>query len=177
MARLVLRSRITNEQIDVAQRPSEVLRRVESAMARVRSLILTPTWGVDRDFVGNVQDDRFQMRVRHGYSNGYTRLLFGRVEARGSGSRVSLEFRDVRFVVLLMNGVSALMVATSLVYLASIWRYASQGGEVDWMAVGAGLFGPSVVLFTFLIVEVIGRRLGRKDEKKMRQHIRSLFEG
>ena len=173
----MLPGRITVEEFELSQSPREVLRRIESGMSRVRSLLFTPTWGLDRDFVGNAEDDRFQMRVRHRYSNGYTRLLFGTIEPRGSGSRLRLQFRDVRFVVVLMNAISALLVLSTLGYLFSIWRYASGGGEVDWDAVVAGVSGPVVVLATFLIVEIIGRHLGRKDEQRMREHIHSLFGG
>ena len=173
----MLPSRITREEIRVDLAPAEVAERLAAAMSRVESLLFTVTWGLTGDFVGRVDGDRFQMRVRHAYSNGYTRLLFGTIEPAGDGSLLRLEFRDVRFVVVLMNLASAVVGIGALAFALSTARYASRGGEIDWSIVAAGLAGPVTVLVVFLLVEIVGRHLGRRDERRMREHLQALFAG
>jgi len=165
----VLPSRVTREELEVPLAPEEVSRRLASGMATVRSLLFSVTWGLSEDFVGNVADRRFQMRVRHAYSNGYTRLLFGSIEEAGSGSRIRLEFKDVRFIVVLMNVVSVGLVVAMLVYLST---FAGHATPTD---LALGLAGPATVLVVFLICEIVGRRLGRRDEKRLREHVTALM--
>ena len=171
----MLPSRVTREELAVDLAPREVAERLASGMSRVASLLFTVTWGMTGDFVGRVDGDRFEMRVRHAYSNGYTRLLFGTIEPRGDGSRLRVEFRDVRFIVILMNVVSVFIGLTAFAFALSTARYAWSGGRIDWSVVAAGLAGPVTVLVVFLLVEIVGRHLGRRDEQKMREHLRALF--
>ena len=162
-------------QIDVSIGLPEVAARLRSGMAWVDSLLLTPTWGVSEDFVGNIRDDRLEMRVRHGYSNGYTRLLYGRIEATHSGSRIRIEFKPVRFVIVVMTVLWWVILIPTLIYLASLVRHAFLGGSVDWRVVGFWALGPGATLAVLYVVEVIGKKLGQRDEERMRQHVEGMF--
>lgn len=161
----MLPSRVTHLILDLRLPPEKAGKRLASGMDHVRSLLFSMTWGLRGAFVGNVRGDEVQMRVRHGYSNGYTRLMFGRIEPApsGGGSRLRVEFHDVRFVVLLMNVVTLLILGPGLWY---------------WLRNGApeALIVPAAVVGILLVVEIIGRKLGRRDEEAMRRHLAASFQ-
>ena len=87
-------------ELEVRIPPEEVKKRLRSSMSYVKSVLFTPTWRVRSDFAGNLQGNEIRMRVHHAYSNGYTKLLFGRIEPSSYGSRLVIEFRPIRFEVL-----------------------------------------------------------------------------
>ena len=108
--------------------------------------------------VGRIEGSRFVMRVRHGYSNGLTRLLYGGVTGRTTGSRVEGEFRTLLWVVLILRFV--------------------------WFAfLGQALLAPRspstpvllAAFFFLVLVEIVGRSLGDADERKMRDHLKLIF--
>ena len=166
----------THLSIDVAVSVGEVLQRIESSMGMVRSFLLSPTSGRTEDFVGQLQGSEFKMRVRHGASNGLTRLFYGKVIPASFGSRVEGKFRTLRWVVLLLRAVwVAIWVPVGLYVLDQV-RRARAGGEVDWSEFTVAF---PLMLFMFVLfigIEAFARRMGDRDEHRMREHLNRLFE-
>jgi hypothetical protein len=127
-------------------------------MAIVRSILLSPTWGRKEDMVGKVEGGRFEMRVRHGYSNGLTRLLCGRIAEEASGSRLEGEFRSLLFVVLILR-------FAWFVFLGQLLLAPRSAASL--VLLGAFLF--------IVLVEIVGRKMGDADERKMREHLKRVF--
>jgi hypothetical protein len=148
----------TRIQLDVRLPPAEAERRLRSSMAIVPSVLLSPTWGRTEEIVGRIDGSRFVMRARHGYSNGLTRLLYGAVTGRTTGSRVEGEFRTLLWVVLILRFVW-------IVFLSQV-LFAPRSPS--------GLIPLAALLFV-VIVEIVGRSLGDEDERKMRDHLKLIF--
>ncbi len=154
--------------IDVGLPPSETERRLRSAIGQVRSFLLSPTWGRTEELVGRVENGRIRARVRHGYSNGLTRLLYGRVASTPEGSRIEGEFRTLWWVVLILRTV---WLAILLPLLAYLFEVARRGQSVS----PAVPPGPLLTLALLVGVEAIGRRMGDRDEERMREVLSRLF--
>jgi hypothetical protein len=155
--------------------PEEAKDRFRSVMAHVKSVLFTPTWRLRGDFVGNVRDNTICMRVRHGYSNGYAPLLFGRVEPTSYGSRIRIVFRPTRLVVVTMTVVWYGILIPPLVYFFNLARYALAGRDVDWGRAVAETGGIFMTLALLYVIEVIAKRIGKKDEARMRRRLDELF--
>ena len=154
--------------IDVAIPPAEVEARLRGAIGRVRSFLLSPTWGRREDLVGQVNDGRFRARVRHGYSNGLTRLLYGRVTLQPPGSRVEGEFRTLWWVVLILRSAWTLILVLISIYLLDVVRRDRQPSLPVFP-------GPILTLGLLAGIEVIARRMGDRDEERMRDLLSRLF--
>lgn len=148
----------TRIQLDLRIPPEETERRLRSSMAIVRSILLSPTWGRTENMVGRVEGSGFALRVRHGTSNGLTRLLYGSISGGTSGSRVEGEFRTLLWVVLILRFVWAVFLGQLLL--------ASRSPDSLFL-LGA--------LFFVVLVEIVGRKMGDADERKMREHLRRVF--
>lgn len=144
-------------------------------MGIVRSLLWSPTWGLSEPFVGRVSDGDFEMRVRHGYSNGLTRLLYGRVTRAAAGSRIQGQFRTLWFVVLSLRLAWLAFLGPIAFYLVELNRFAGAGGRTSWPEVGFGLVVPVAMFGFLLLIEMVARSMGDRDEERMRQHLTRLF--
>lgn len=127
-------------------------------MAIVPSVLLSPTWGRTEEIVGRIDGSRFVMRARHGYSNGLTRLLHGGITERNGGSRVEGEFRTLLWVVLLLR----------FVWIAFL-------GPVLFAPRSPASLVPLAAFCFVVLVEIVGRSLGDRDERKMRDHLKLIF--
>lgn len=96
---VMLRRPPTRFQHDYPVRRGELERRLRSSMAVVSSILFSPTWGRREEFVGTLSDGRLQVRVRHGYSNGFTRIFHGTLASASGGTRIVGEFRTLWWVV------------------------------------------------------------------------------
>jgi hypothetical protein len=148
----------TRIQLDIRIPPAEAERRLRAAMAIVPSFLLSPTWGRTEEMVGRVEGSRFKMRVRHGYSNGLTRLLYGNIGQTHSGSRVAGEFRTLLWVVLILRFLWVVFLGQML--------FASRH-PASLVLLGAFAF--------VVLVEIVGRKLGDEDERKLRSHVMRVF--
>ena len=162
-------------ELQVRISPEEVKERFRSVMADVKSILFTLTWRLSGDFVGNVQGDNIYMRVRHNYSNGYAPILFGHVEPTSYGSSIHIDYRPTRLVVVIMTVVWYAILIPTFVYVFKLARFASTGGNVDWGHAASQIAGVLITLAFLYIIEVIARRLGKKDEEKMRHRVDELF--
>jgi hypothetical protein len=162
-------------ELQVRISPEEVKERFRSIMAYVKSILFTPTWRLSGDFVGNVQGDKIYMRVRHGYSNGYAPLLFGHVEPTSYGSLIRIDYKPTRLVVVIMTIVWYAILIPTLVYVFKLAHFAFAGGNVDWGYAAAEIAAIFITLAFLYIIEVIAKRLGKKDEEKMRRRVDDLF--
>jgi hypothetical protein len=127
-------------------------------MAVVPSVLLSPTWGRTEDMVGRIDGSRFVMRVRHGYSNGLTRLLYGGITERKHGSRIEGEFRTLLWVVLILRVVW-------IVFLSQAFLAPRNPASLVLLA----------AFFFVVLVEIVGRSMGDSDERKMRDHLKLIF--
>jgi hypothetical protein len=145
-------------------------------MGIVRSFLLSPTWGRTEDFVGQLQGSEFKMRVRHGTSNGLTRLFYGKVIPASFGSRVEGEFRTLWWVVLILRAAWVAIWAPVGLYVLDQVRRARAGSEVDWSEFAVAF---PLMLFMFVLfigIEAFARWMGDRDEHRMREHLNRLFE-
>ena len=115
------------------------------------------------------------MRVRHGYSNGFTRLMDGRIEAGGSGTRLTLRFRSIWWIELLVRVVGVAFVGPLLVYAIALGVYAQRGGSVDWIEAVVASVGTLVPLVMLIGIEWFARKLGDADEHRMRDALHTWF--
>ncbi len=164
----MLRRPRTAIRIDVGIPPAEAEARLRGAIGHVRSFLLSPTWGRREDLVGQVKDGCFRARVRHGYSNGLTRLLYGRVTPTPSGSRVEGEFRTLWWVVLILRSawlLNLFLISTYLLFVAG-------RNQPPILSV---LPGPILTLGLLVGIEAIARRMGDRDEEKTRGLLSRLF--
>jgi len=167
---------LTHLQLEVPLSLERVEERLRSSMRTVRSLLLSPAWGAVEPFLGRVGPGFFEMRVHHGYSNGLTRLLYGRLSPTPRGVRIEAQFITLWWVVLILRLVwLALLVAVGF-YLSELTGYSARGGEIRLLDMAFGLAVPAAALGILLVAEVIGRRIGDRDEKRMRRHLRDLFK-
>jgi hypothetical protein len=166
----MLRRPPTPIRIDVRISPQEVESRLRSGMGTVRSLLLSPTWGMSEPFVGRVQGGKFSMRARHGSSNGLTRLLHGAYVAIPGGSRIDGEFRSLLWVVLILRAVwLAILVPLALLTVDRL-RYAPGSSPI-----GLEALAPLLILGFLVAIEILARRMGDRDERNMREHLKRLF--
>jgi hypothetical protein len=157
--------------MDLALSPESALERLRESMAIVRSLLLTPTWGKKESCVGRIEGSRVEMRVRHGSSNGLTRLFHGEVTPAAGGSRLAGEFRTLLWVVLILRAVWLALLAPMILVLAQLAPPGRSTPRAMLAAVGA----PLVTLAFLLVIEVFARRMGDADERRMREHFDRLF--
>ena len=146
-------------------------------MGMVSSFLLSPTCGRTEDFVGQLQGSEFKMRVRHGASNGLTRLFYGKVIPASFGSRVEGKFRTLCWVVLLLRVVWVAIWVPVGLYLLDQVRRARAGGEVDWSEFTVAF---PLMLFMFVLfigIEAFARRMGDRDEHRMREPFEPTFRG
>ena len=158
--------------LDIDAPPLTVKMRLEAEMALVRSVVWSPAWGEEEPFVGLVSNDEVHMRVRHGYSNGFTRILYGHVEPSGEGTRLHLRFRSIWWVEALMRGVWVLLALPLGLYLADLLRH----GYFDLPYLLSAVGAPLLMLSFLAGIERIGRTLGDRDEQTMREAIRGWFD-
>ena len=140
---------------------------MRGAIGRVRSFLLSPTWGRREVLVGQVENGRFRARVRHGYSNGLTRLLYGRVTSTASGSRVEGEFRTLWWVVLILRSVWGLILLSILAHLLDVVRR----GHPPSLSI----LVPVLMLALLGGIEAVARRMGDRDEERIRDLLSRLF--
>ena len=125
-------------------------------MALVSSILFSPTWGRREELVGTLSDGRLQLRVRHGYSNGFTRIFRGTLTSTPRGARIDGEFRSLWWVV-------AIMRTMALFFVLSV--FLERGAAPFALFMVALLAG----------IEAVARRMGDRDEEKMRAFLtRSL---
>ncbi|HEX9726274.1 MAG TPA: hypothetical protein VGC53_18500 [Vicinamibacteria bacterium] len=171
----MLRRPETQMVLEVSLSPADVMNRLDSSMFRVKHFLLSPALGTDAAFVGQLGESAIKMRVRHGYSNGLTRLLYGQVTPTPSGSRLDLRFRTLWWVVAALRASWLLALLPVGLYLIDVGRLVSPHTSVDWSLAGALLGGPLVTLGLLIAIEVMARRWGDRDEEQMRDHIGRLF--
>ena len=157
--------------MDVGLAPESALERLRESMAIVRSLLLTPTWGRRESFLGRIDGHRVEMRVRHGSSNGLTRLFYGVVTPTSQGSRVTGQFRTLLWVVLILRAVW-IALGVPIVFLLVEFRGATSSAPRELLP---ALLAPLVTLALLLFIEVVARRMGDTDERRMREHFDRLF--
>lgn len=167
---------VTRLSLEVALPPPRARERLRSTMQEVRSFLFSPAWGGERPFVGAVDGERFRLRVRHGYSNGLTRLLYGRIVPAGSGSRIECEFRTLGFVVGVLRAAWIAILVLAGPHLLEVTRQARAEGAVAWPQLALSLLVPLGMLALLIGIEALARRMGRHDEKRMRRHLASLYE-
>lgn len=154
--------------------PADVLHRFSSRMAVVRSAVWSPAWGREESFVGELDSSSIRMRARHGYTNGFTRLLEGRIEVAGNGTGINLRFRSLWWVELIMRALWVFLLAMASLLALEAQRHAA-GAPTDSRVLGLALLGPALMLLFLLGVEGLGRRLGARDELRMRDAIERWF--
>lgn len=118
--------------------------------------------------MGQIAPPGLKLRMRHGYSNGLTRLLYGRVNPDSSGSRIDGEFRTLLWVVLILRAVWLLLLSGVVAFLTEVRRAPPAG-------VLAALAGPFVIWLVLAGIEVIARRMGDSDERRIRSILENLF--
>ena len=133
----------------------------------MRSFLLSPTWGRSEELVGQVADRRFRARVRHGYSNGLTRILSGQLTSTRAGSRVEGEFRTLWWVVLILRAVWFLILLAVFSYLFEVVGRGQQPSP--------SVLGPILTLVILVAIEAVGRRMGDRDEARIREVLSRLF--
>lgn len=166
----------THLQIEVPLSPERVEERLRSSMKIVRSLLLSPAWGAVEPFVGRVGPGFFEMRVRHGYSNGLTRLLYARVRPTPRGTRIEARFTSLGWVLLILRLIWVALLGGIGLYLLELGGHSDRGSDMRLVEVALGLSVSAATLGALLAVEVIGRRLGDRDEERMRLHLGNLFK-
>jgi len=163
----MLRRPRTGVRIDVGVPPAEAESRLRQAIGLVRSFLLSPTWGRTEEIVGQVKDMRFRARVRHGYSNGLTRLLYGRVISTSRGSRIEGEFRTLWWVVLILRTFWLLLFLSILAHLLDVLRRGQSPSPA--------IFVPVLILGLLMGIEAMARRMGDRDEERIRSFLSRLF--
>lgn len=156
----------------MAQRPETVKARLATEIAQVRSVVWSPAWGAIEPFVGVLGDDEIHMRVRHGYSNGFTRILSGSLQPTDSGSRLDLRFRTLWWIEAIMRAVWLGIGLPFGFYLVSLARSAS---PIDRAELLAAVLAPALTLGFLGAIEWIARRLGRRDEQTLRDAFQRWF--
>jgi hypothetical protein len=164
----MLRRPKTRLQIDLRIPSAEAENRLRGIIGEVRSLLLSPTWGRHEEIVGRVVNGTFRARVRHGYSNGLTRLFYGGVTPTSSGSRVSGEFRTLWWVVLILRMAWLAIVLSIFAYLRDVVRR-------GYTPSPSLIAGPLMTLGFLVGIEGIARKLGDRDEEKIRNLLSRLF--
>ena len=167
----VLHKPETRMRLEVSLPPAEVVQRFSREMAVVRSAVWSPALLRSERFVGQVGERAVRMRVRHGYTNGFTRILSGQFDVTELGTRIDLRFRTLRWVELIMRAVWAALLVPSILFVSG----ALQTAPSDWRAVNLALAGPAVTLILIFAIEAFGRRLGDGDEREMREQIDRWF--
>ena len=153
---VILRRPPTPFRHEYAHTREELERRLSSAMAVVSSILFSPTWGRREALVGTLSDGRLQMRVRHGYSNGLTRIFYGTITSLPRGARIDGEFRTLWWVVAIMRTITLFFVASVI---------------LERRAAPFALFMVALLAG----IEAFARRMGDRDEEKMRAFLtRSL---
>jgi hypothetical protein len=152
---VILRRARTRFERDVAAAPAEVEKHLRASVAVVRSILFSPTWGRGEDFLATIRGTRIEMRARHGYSNGLTRIFYGSITPTPKGSRIEGEFRTLLWVVLILRVVWLFFLGAALA-----------GRE-------PALFG-AIMILVLAGIETIARRMGDADEEKMRGFLSRL---
>jgi hypothetical protein len=128
----------------------------------VKNLILSFSGGSKTKILTCFQDDGFNMRVRHRYSNGLTSFFKAKIIPSGNGSRVEGSFYILWWV-------KVLMAALILIYLIPAFMFFKSE-----QTQGAFPFLLTVILL--LAICILARLLGRKDEKEMETFLADLFK-
>ncbi|MFO0549461.1 MAG: hypothetical protein U0271_13805 [Polyangiaceae bacterium] len=146
----------------------EAQRRLTRGAGVVESIVLSPTLGRTEEVVvalgPNTGGERaFAMRARHDYSNGLTRILRGTLRRGAGGTSISGQFETLLAVVLILRGIWVMMIFMSLALVARglPWFVASLP-----LLCGIGLL---------VLIEEFGRRLGDRDEERVRRHLARAF--
>ncbi len=148
--------------MDLRLDPRAVEDRIARSVAVVRSVILSPTGAGDEELVGEVEAGRFALRVRHWYSNGLTRIVYGTIAPSPNGARISARFETLLWVVLILRAIWCATLVAAAVALRA---------QFHWIPIVL----PALLLAVLGCVEAFGRRLGDRDEEVIRRHLARLF--
>ncbi len=146
---------------------AETERRLRGSIGQVSSFLLSPTWGRREELIGRFEGESFLVRVRHGYSNGLTRVLYGRVASTSRGSRVEGEFHTLSWVVLVLRIAWLLILLPTFAYVIEV---VGQGRPPS-----PSLLGPLLTLALLVSIEAVARRMGDRDEARIREVLNRLF--
>lgn len=171
----VLRRPESRMRLEVSVPPTEVMKRLAVSMTLVKHFLLSPAWGNTEEFIGQLGDSTIRMRVRHGYSNGLTRLLYGTVTATRSGSLLHLRFRTLWVVEAILRAIWVIMLLAMGFEIIDAPSHPGRGGPAQWRHLGLSLVGPAATLMFVVVIEALARRLGDADERRMRRHINDVF--
>jgi hypothetical protein len=124
-------------------------------------------------FCGKIHDHQFELLKRNWYSNGYTRILYAKVEPwETGGSRITGLFKVfplVNWIVAFVQGMMYFAIAYLLILLIF-----DKGNRSPWQYIELGVF-----LFNLILVHVICwwlKTLGEKDEASVRQFLQDLYK-
>ncbi len=150
----------------------EVEERFRSVMGIVKSFLLSPTWGRGEPLVGQINGSEIKLRVRRGTSNGLTRLFYGQILPTPFGARIEGHFRTLRFVVAILRSAWFALLLGTLALLREI-LYAS--GTLNRSEVASVILGPALTFAFLVIIEIVARRMGDRDEDNMRAFLTRTF--
>jgi len=163
----------THLQIETQQATERVFERIGADLARVRSVVWSPVFGAQTFYVGVLEPPSIEMRVCHGYSNGFARLLDGRVEPPPSDSVLSLRFRSIWWIELLVRAIEVIMLGPVVAYSIALFLYAQRGGAADWSRLWVVAAGPALTVVLLVGIEAVARRLGDQGDRRMREALLS----
>lgn len=151
----------------------QALDRLKSSISIVKYFLLSPTFALNTNFVGNVDGDNFRIRKRNWYSNGLTKLLYGRIIDFDRGCLLEAEFKTLFLVVLLMRFLIGVFLILTVCKTIPLALYYFSTGYLQFCCLGAILF-PVIMIFLILI-ELFARYLGNLDQKSISNFIHDLF--
>jgi hypothetical protein len=163
----VLRRPRTRIHFELGISSVETERRLRGSIGQVSSFLMSPTWGRREELIGRIDGGSFLVRVRHGYSNGLTRVFGGRVASTPRGSRVEGEFRTLWWVVLVLRIAWLLILLPTFVYLITVL---GQGRHPS-----PSVLGPLLTLALLVCIEAVARRMGDRDEARIQEILKRLF--
>ena len=163
----MLRRPRTRVHFELGISSAETERRLRGSVGQVSSFLLSPTWGRREELIGRIERGSFLVRVRHGYSNGLTRVFSGRVASTPRGSRVEGVFRTLWWVVLVPRIAWLLILLPTSAHLMEVM---GQGRPPS-----PSVLGPLLTLALLVTIEAVARRMGDRDEARIREVLKSLF--
>ena len=161
--------------IETDRVPEQVAERLSADVTRVKSVVWSPAFGARTSFVAVVDLPTLEMRVKHGYSNGFTRLLYGTIQPHGTGSRLELSFRSIWWIELLVRLIEVFLLGPLVAYSIALLLFALRGGEIQWTPVLVWACTPLLTVALLAGIEIFARALGDRDEQHMRTALLAWF--
>ena len=97
------------------------------------------------------------------------------IQPAGTGSRIEVRFYSIWWIELIVRLMGLIFVGPIAAYGIALLLHAGRGGTIDWGPVLIWACAPLLTALSVVVIEVVARWMGDRDEDRMRAALREWF--